>query len=73
MMSKLMSLSARRELLVSVRHQYTAATWSEKKNILDGFVTVTGYGRKHAITLLMSPEKPKSAQKPRKRTPSVSG
>lgn len=52
-----MRLSARRELLASVQHQYTAAACSEKKSILGGFVTIPGYSHKHAITLLRSTEK----------------
>lgn len=57
-MIKLMSLTARRELLASVRQTYRDASWSDKGKILDGFVAVTGYGRKHAIQLLHSPPAP---------------
>jgi hypothetical protein len=62
MIIKLMSLTARRELLASVRQKYRDASWMDKGKILDGFVTATGYDRKHAIQLMNStaePEKPK--------------
>lgn len=51
-----MTIQARRELLSSVRDQYQCATWTEKRWILDGFVVATGYGRKHAISLLARPD-----------------
>lgn len=47
-----MSLRARRELLNSIRPRYRRADREEKKRILDEFVQVTRYGRKHAIALL---------------------
>jgi hypothetical protein len=53
-MIKLMSLTARRELLASVRQRYSAATWLEKGKILDGFVAATDYERKYACRLLSS-------------------
>ena len=51
-MTKSMSLSARRELLASVRQKYDKADWTGKGKILDGFVAVTEYDRKYAIILL---------------------
>ena len=53
-MSKLMSLTARRELLASVRRNYRKANWVEKGKILDGFVAATDYERKYASRLLNS-------------------
>jgi len=47
-----MSLKARQELLLSIRDTYQDASWEEKTKILEGFITVTGYQRKHAIYLL---------------------
>ena len=47
-MSKLMSLTARRELLASVRRNYRKANWVKKGKILDGFVAATDYERKYA-------------------------
>ncbi len=44
-----MSLSARREMLLSIRERYLLAKRSE---ILDGFVAATGYDRKYAVVLL---------------------
>ncbi len=66
---KLMSLSARRELLASVRQKYQEASWKDKGKILDGFVAATGCGRKHVIQLINStaePEKPKVRQSSQK-------
>ena len=51
-MMKSMCLSARRELLRSVRQKYRNAGRKEKRKILDGFVAVTDYDRKYAISLL---------------------
>ena len=51
-MMKSMCLSARRELLKSVRQKYREAGWEEKGKILDGFVAATEYDRKYAISLL---------------------
>ena len=51
---KSMCLSARRELLISVRQKYRKADWNEKGKILDGFVAATDYDRKYAIHLLSS-------------------
>lgn len=51
-MRKKMSLSARRELLWSLKPEYRRASAEERKQLLDGFVTATGYNRKHAIALL---------------------
>ena len=62
MIIKSMSLSARKELLTSLRQKYRDSSWIDKGKILDGFVAATGYDRKHAIQLMNStaePEKPK--------------
>lgn len=48
----MMSLSARREILISIRQRYLKSSWTEKGRILDGFIAVTGYDRKYAISLL---------------------
>ncbi len=53
-MTKSMSLSARRELMASVRQKYDKADWTGKGKILDGFVAATEYDRKYAIGLLCS-------------------
>jgi hypothetical protein len=55
-MMKLMSLTARRELLAGIRQRYRGASWVNKGKILDGFVAATDYDRKYATRLLNSPE-----------------
>jgi len=50
-MSKL-SISARQELVNAVRARYQNATMEAKGQILDEFVAVTGYHRKHVLRLL---------------------
>ena len=47
------STQARRELVQAVGSRYRAATRTEKRAILDEFVAVTGYHRKHAIRLFV--------------------
>jgi len=49
------SIGARRELVVAVRERYEASTSAERSLILNEFVAVTGYHRKHAIRLLNGP------------------
>jgi len=46
-----MSLQARRELLNKLRARYRGADKKQKNKILDEFIQVTQYGRKHAIAL----------------------
>ena len=48
----MMSLSARREMFISIRQRYLESSWTEKGRILNGFIAVTGYDRKYAISLL---------------------
>jgi hypothetical protein len=49
------SASARRELVQAVTGRYRLAQPDEKKRILEEFVAVTGYHRKHAIRVLNTP------------------
>lgn len=51
-MSNKMSLTARREMLLSVKDRYRASDPKQKKKILEGFIAATHYDRKHAIKLL---------------------
>ena len=51
-MGKRLSMSTRQELISVVRERYAQATGVERRRILDEFVSVTGYHRKHAIRLL---------------------
>ena len=45
-------MTTRRELTAAIRQRYEAADRNSKKMILDEFVKVTGYHRKHAIRVL---------------------
>ena len=51
-MGKRISMATRRELLDTVREGYAGKSRSEKSRILDEFVGVTGYHRKHALVLV---------------------
>ena len=46
------SAGARQELVVAVAERYQTGTAAEKRRILDEFVALTGYHRKHAIRVL---------------------
>src|ERR1039458_6463118 len=48
-------LTTGRELTAAISQRYRAADRNEKKLILDEFVKVTGYHRKHAIRVLTAP------------------
>ena len=58
-----LSLATRRELIKAIADRYHAVTRIDKKKILDEFIEVTGFHRKHAIRALRktcgnpSPEK----------------
>jgi hypothetical protein len=45
-------LAARRELIQAITGRYHVAARHDKKKILDEFVEVTGFHRKHAIRTL---------------------
>ena len=47
-----MTRNSKRELLEAIRPRYRRANKAEKTRILDEFVAITGYHRKHAIRLL---------------------
>ncbi|HSU33682.1 MAG TPA: transposase family protein [Bryobacteraceae bacterium] len=47
-----LSLATRRELIEAIANRYQSGTRSEKKKILDEFIEVTGFHRKHAIRVL---------------------
>jgi len=51
-MESTVDITARRELVRVVGARYGGATTAEKTRILDEFVAITGYHRKHAIRLL---------------------
>lgn len=48
-------MATRRELVESVGARYRASTVAEGSAILDEFVSIAGYHRKHAIRLLSAP------------------
>jgi hypothetical protein len=52
-MAQTVNAAARQDLLEAIRERYHSGGKNEKRRILDEFVAVTGYHRKHAIRLLM--------------------
>jgi hypothetical protein len=54
LMKRQMSAKSRRELMESLGDRYRSGSPLAKRRILDEFVAVTGYHRKHAIRLLRS-------------------
>jgi len=60
-MGKRISMATRREIVAEIGKRYRAATHShEKRLILDEFVALTAYHRKHALRLLNQEETPSS-------------
>ena len=59
-------MTTRRELIEAVAARYRAAGRNQKKEILDEFVKVTGFHRKHAIRALKKSPKPETLA-PRQR------
>jgi len=53
-MEKKISASTRDELVRAIAERYASAARAEKLSILDEFVAITGYHRKHAIRILNS-------------------
>jgi hypothetical protein len=47
-----LNLASRRELIQAIAERYRAASRADKEKILDEFVEVTGFHRKHAIRVL---------------------
>ena len=50
-MARTVSAETRQDLLKAIRERYRGGTKDEKLRILDEFVAVTGYHRKHVIRL----------------------
>ena len=48
---------ARRELVGAIADRYRRSSKAEKTRILDEFVRITGYHRKHAVRVLARVEK----------------
>jgi hypothetical protein len=63
-MRRRLSLATRKELIEAVRKRYQEAALARKTDILDEFVELTGYHRKHAVRLLG----PSSEQKRQKKS-----
>lgn len=51
-MTRQISMATRKELIGAVGTRYRGAPRGEKQKILDEFVALTGYHRKHAIRIL---------------------
>jgi hypothetical protein len=60
------SMATRKELVEAVGARYRSGALAERSAILDEFIAITGYHRKHAIRLLSKP-----AAEPQKRRPRV--
>jgi hypothetical protein len=52
------SMATRAELIVAIRDRYASAGRPEKAKILDEFVALTGFHRKHAMRLLRGTDEP---------------
>ena len=61
-------MATRRELIQAIAARYHAAARPEKKRILDEFVEVTGFHRKHAIRALRRSQPGYSEERPSSRT-----
>jgi hypothetical protein len=62
-----LSMATRKELIEAVGARYRGATASERTKILDEFVALTGYHRKHAIRVLGAEDHEPSGRAPRNR------
>ena len=62
-----LSLATRRELIQAIAERYHSAARPDKKRILDEFIQVTGYQRKHAIRALRKTSAIGAAPVPRSR------
>ena len=62
-----LSLATRRELIEAIAERYQAAGRTQKKQILDEFIKVTGYHRKHAIRALRRTSGKSAESVPRSR------
>src|SRR5260370_19385922 len=62
-----LSLATRQELIQAIAERYHAAGRTQKKQILDEFIKVTGYHRKHAIRALRRTSGKSAEPAPRSR------
>src|SRR6266508_1996874 len=65
-MGRQISMVAKKELVRAVRERYQAGSRGDKRRILDEFVAVTGYHRKHAMRVLTAPASVTQAARPRR-------
>src|SRR4051794_788077 len=56
-MARHLSMATRSELVEAIIERYRSSGRTDKQRILDEFVAVTGYHRKHAIRVLRRPQK----------------
>jgi hypothetical protein len=62
------SMATRAELILAIRGRYASAGRPEKAKILDEFVALTGFHRKHAMRLLRGSDEPaKGGPRPARR------
>jgi hypothetical protein len=61
------TMATRDELVVAVRERYANSERCEKARILDEFVAVTGFHRKHAMRVLRGEQITRSAPRPARR------
>ena len=66
-MTRQISMATRKELVEAVCARYQAGSKNERIAILDEFVALTGYHRKHAIRVLGSGPQPNGFRQPRNR------
>src|SRR5689334_14727909 len=57
-MTRRLSMTTRRELTEAIGERYRRSDRNEKHQILDEFVALTGYHRKHAIRVLCRESQP---------------
>jgi hypothetical protein len=60
-------MATREELVGAIRDRYSGAPRLEKVRILDEFVAVTGFHRKHAMRLLREVKEPSRGPRPERR------
>lgn len=63
-MKKEISKQSRQELTEAIRQRYATASKQDKSRILDEFVAMTGYHRKHAIRVLCPSDQSTSVESP---------
>ena len=62
-MAKTVSAETRHDLLQAIRERYDVGTKDERVRILDEFVAVTGYHRKHVIRLFTAKVGPRDERR----------